>query len=137
MPKSRQWPYPLDPGTHVVAQVRKLDLSGDAEVVGTVVRTLYATMDKSRHVYAVKIKDGGLIQALASRTVPVDTSTVEGLDRWLDAFEASDVSSANLPGLDLGQTQSDPDQLLWARGGMQTTTTTTPKYLHWNTGIPD
>lgn len=90
MPSSRLWPYPLTPGTHVIATVRNLALTDDVEIVGTIARVLRTGRSMGTCIYAVRTKDGVMIQTLASRTIPIDTTTTEGLDQWLDRMEQDD-----------------------------------------------
>ena len=98
MPKSKMWPYPLEPGTHVVARVRRLDLAGDEEIVGTIVRVIRPRTTRRASVsYAIRIDGDAVVETLASRTTPIDTSTPEGLDRWLDALDGPKPDFDQLP----------------------------------------
>lgn len=96
MPKSKMWPYPLRPGTRVVAKVRRLDLNGDETVVGTIVRTLKAPRGNTV-TYVVLVKDGMAVQVLASRTEPIDTTTADGLEKWLDLLDTVEPDASQLP----------------------------------------
>lgn len=83
MPRSKMWPYPLALGTHVVARARLLDLSGDVTLAGTIMRVMLPAAGKATVTYAVQVRSGGLIEVLADRTRPIDTSTEDGLEEWL------------------------------------------------------
>lgn len=90
------WPYPLAPGTRVVSKVRRLDLSGDETIVGTIVRTLKPARGNTV-TYVVLTPGGMAVQVLASRTEPIDTTTEEGLEKWLELLDTTKPDTEQLP----------------------------------------
>jgi hypothetical protein len=83
------WAYPLPAGTHVIAKVHNPVRNVNVQVVGTVVRVVSRTAGRTGCTYAVKTTDGRLIQTWSRYTIPLDTSTEEGADIWMDAIEQS------------------------------------------------
>ena len=88
MPKSKNWPYPLAKGTHVIASVYHFQQDRDVQVVGIILGNAKRPNGKGHPqlVYHVKA-NGQTVETLAGRTIPVDTTTPEGLEIWMDAIE--------------------------------------------------
>lgn len=125
----------MKPGTHVIAKAKKLDLSGDIEFAGTVIRVIRGHSGNNTVTYGVKVRVAEelracVVEVLANRAIPIDTSTEEGLDRWLEAVQGQKVPVDDLPQPDLSPS---PDGATLTRGGAvahypTTTTSGAPSY---------
>ena len=79
MPKTKMWPFPLPPGTHVLVTI------GERPNEQTYAGTILLPLKYGQRDYVVKLKVGERIATAIRNCLPVDVTDPEAMDRWLDA----------------------------------------------------